>query len=614
MSALVACGGGGGSSSSATNNQFTLLNMAVSSDIKQLQFSWTPVQGATYYQLLENPDGHSGYTQVGADIMAPATAVALDISVHRHDWANALFQLQACNTSGCRISSNEVSTLDQMLKTIGFFKASNVDQDDMFGYALALSADGNTLAVGAMAEDSDATGIPALALKSGAVYIFVRESGVWSQQAMLKASVVDVYDGFGWAVALSADGNTLAVGAPQEDSNANVVNGVATNNNASDAGAAYVFTRTGSDWNQQAYVKAHNSEANDKFGWAVALSGDGNTLAVGAPGDDSDAVGINGDGLNNNAAEAGSVRVFTRAGDTWTHQAYLKPLNPGAGDQFGWAVALNDNGDTLVVGAPREDSAGSGINNDTPGPFDDTANSSGAAYVFAHPGTVWSQTAFLKPFNTVAGFSFGTSVAVSADGYLFAVGAPGESSNAVGVGGDQTDHSMSGSGAVYLFHHLVIQIPQQPPLESWFQEAYVKPSNTEQGDKFGSTVALSADGTSLAVEAPLEASDAIGIDGDQANNLATASGAVYQFENSSGSWTQRSYIKAPYSSNNLNFGGVGVGGSSIADVFTTALALNGDGSVLAVGVPLESTDTVGINPGDMTNNNHSYNSGAVFLY
>ena len=115
---------------------------------------------------------------------------------------------------------------------------------------------------------------------------------------------------FGHSVALSGDGNTLAVGTNLEDSNATGVNGNQADNSASDSGAVYVFTRSGSSWSQQAYVKASNTEANDNFGISVALSADGNTLAVGAYGEDSNATGINGNQADNSASSSGAVYVY----------------------------------------------------------------------------------------------------------------------------------------------------------------------------------------------------------------------------------------------------------------------------------------------------------------
>ncbi len=103
------------------------------------------------------------------------------------------------------------------------------------------------------------------------------------------------------------------------------------------------------------YVKASNTRAFDGFGESVALSADGNTLAVGAPGEDSAATGVGGDQLNDLFATAGAVYVFIRAGAAWSQQAYLKASNSRADDIFGFSVALGADGNTLAVGAAGED-------------------------------------------------------------------------------------------------------------------------------------------------------------------------------------------------------------------------------------------------------------------
>lgn len=122
---------------------------------------------------------------------------------------------------------------------------------------VVLSANGTTLAVGAPGEHS-ADGLPDAA---GAVYLFSRDTpaGTWQQQAHLKASNLAQGANFGAHLALSSDGDTLAVGAPQESSNARGINGDGSNSDAPGAGAVYVFTRNGGNWSQQAYVKARNT-------------------------------------------------------------------------------------------------------------------------------------------------------------------------------------------------------------------------------------------------------------------------------------------------------------------------------------------------------------------
>jgi hypothetical protein len=497
--------------------------LAISFGLKQLLFDWSASSGATHYKLFENPDGVSGFTQVGGDLTT--TNTVLDIAVHRHDWGNARYLVEACNSFGCT-ASNEVFALSGMLETIGYFKASNTDGGDEFGWSVALSADGNTLAVLAAHEESAATGIDGdqtdnSAANASAVYVFTHSGTTWSQQAYIKASNTDPDDFFRGSLALSADGNTLALGLDAEDSTATGIDGDQTDNSATDAGAVYVLTRSGAIWSQQAYVKASNTDAGDLFGRSVALSADGNTLAVGAVSEDSAATGIDGDQTNNSVDTAGAVYDFTRAGSTWSQQAYVKASNTEALDTFGHAIALSADGNTLAVGAPGEDGAATGINGDE---TDNSASFSGAVYVFTRAGSTWSQQAYVKASNTEFNDVFGGSLALSsADGNTLAVGVSGEDSSATGIDGDQTSNSVDTAGAVCVFTRAG---------STWSQQAYVKASNTELNDHFGRAVALDGSGTTLAVGAILEDSLATGIGGDQGNAFGFTfidAGAVYLY-------------------------------------------------------------------------------------
>ena len=215
---------------------------------------------------------------------------------------------------------------------------------------------------------------------SGAAYVFARSGTNWSQQAYLKASNPDADDLFGASVAV--DGDTVVVGALGESSKARRINGDQTDNSARNAGAAYVFTRNGTNWSQQAYLKAFNAEAGDGFGYPVGISGD--TIVAAAQSESSDGTSTR----NNNAWWAGAAYVFARSGTNWIQHAYLKASNPGggvpgvsSGDLFGAAVAVS--GDTVVVGAHYEDSDAKGINGDQ---SNNDAENSGAAYVFAGLG------------------------------------------------------------------------------------------------------------------------------------------------------------------------------------------------------------------------------------
>ncbi len=175
--------------------------------------------------------------------------------------------------------------------------------------------------------------------------------GDWSQQAYVKASNTAAGDRFGAALALAGGGDTMAVGAPNEDGS---------------AGAAYLFTRNdAAQWSQQDYLKASNAGQDDLFSVSVALSADGGMLAVSALNEGSAATGLNGDESGNDAVKAGAVYVFTPdvAGD-WRQRAYVKASNTDARDRFGIGLALSGDGGTLAAGADGEKSAATGIDGD----------------------------------------------------------------------------------------------------------------------------------------------------------------------------------------------------------------------------------------------------------
>ncbi len=393
-------------------------------------------------------------------------------------------------------------TIDPLAQQ-AYLKASNTGVSDYFGNSVAVS--GDTVVVGASWEDSSTTGVNTVpnegAPYSGAVYVFVRSGGGWSQQAYLKASNTGANDYFGTSVAVFGD--TVVVGASGEDSSTSGVNST-PNELASDSGAAYVFVRSAGVWSQQAYLKASNTGAGDYFG-SVAVSGD--TVMVGANGEDSSTTGVNS-APDEGATFSGAAYVFVRSAGVWSQQAYLKASNTGAYDQFGGSVAVA--GDTVVVGAYLEDSSTIGVDS-TP---NEGSMQSGAAYVFVRSGGVWSQQAYLKASNTGAGDLFGGSVAVSGDTVV--VGARNEDSSTTGVNSTPNEGAIN-SGAAYVFIRSA---------GAWSQQAYLKASNTGAGDNFGS-VAVSGD--TVVVGAWDEDSSTTGVNSTP-NEGASDSGAAYVFD------------------------------------------------------------------------------------
>lgn len=367
--------------------------------------------------------------------------------------------MQAVSSSAIPPSQTRQLSMDPALTQQLYIKPHNTSRGAQFGYSVAI--DGDTMVVGAQFESSNASGIwdTSTSAASGAAYVFVRDAqGAWQQQAMLKASNTGKGDQFGNAVAISGD--TIVVGALFEQSNATGVNGDQSNNSIYQGGAAYVFTRTAGNWSQQAYLKASNtkatgstpSTAGQRFGYSVGISGQ--TIVVGAVGERSASPT---DQSNNSLNDAGAAYVFVyddSLPEKWKQQAYLKAASPVANAAFGLAVAIdgdrvavgaqrdkvdsvssgaayvferqpldgswgpptqlhasnfgiNDyfgtaiaiSGSTVVVGAGREGSSLTGVNN--PAPDNNDAPGSGAAYVFVRNAVgSWSQQAYLKASNT----------------------------------------------------------------------------------------------------------------------------------------------------------------------------------------------------------------------
>ncbi len=469
-----------------------------------------------------------------------------------------------------------------------YLKASNPDAGDQLGFSVALSDDGNTLVAGAPLESSGASGINGNQgdngiSQAGAVYVYARSGGSWSQEAYIKASNPNASDQFGLSVALSADGHTLAVGTSLEDSNATGFNGNQADESASQSGAVYVFARSGVTWSQQAYIKASNTEAGDEFGLAIALSGDGNTLAVGARLEDSNATGIGGNQSDNLAPQSGAVYVFTRGGNIWTQQAYVKASNTESNDWFGGSLALSDDGNTMSVGARQEDSSATGIN---AGQGDNLATDSGAVYLFTRNAGTWSQQDYLKASNSQANDLFGVSVTLSGDGNTLAVAACCEDGSSTGINGNQADNGASGSGAVFVFTRTA---------NVWSQQAYVKSTNTGSGDQFGLTLLLSRDGNTVIVGSAQEDS---AIDKEPSDDSLGDSGAVYVLTRSGGTWSHQRFLKASNANSNNHFG--------------SAVGASGNGATVAVGAPLEDSNAAGIDAN--RNDNSALDAGAVYVY
>lgn len=514
--------------------------------------------------------------------------------------------------------------IDQLWVQDAYVKASNTGAYDRFGRAVAIS--GDYAVVGADGEDNYSTSIVntdnasitdgGTSSSAGAAYIFKRDSstGIWTQDAYLKAANADQDDSFAYSLAISGD--YIIVGAYGESNSTRTIintdNAVSTDNNsASGSGAAYIFKRDSStgNWSQDAYLKAANAGGTDNFGHSVSISGA--YAIVGANLEDSTATSIdNTDDPSmtdiGGASSSGAAFIYKRdtSSGNWQQDAYLKAPNTGSNDQFGFSVAIN--GDYAIVGAYFEDNnVTSIINTDNPTITESgTINDSGAAYIFKRDSSTgdWSLDAYLKASNAGSGDQFGCSVAVSGDFAI--VGAYSEGNDSTSI--NNTDNvsivdsgTASGSGAAYIFR-------RDSSTGDWLQDAYLKASNAASNDIFGISVAMYGD--YAVVGAYLEDNSSTSInntDNTSINDLGTAAsaGAVYVFKrsSSSGEWLQDAYLKAS--------------NTGAGDNFAVGLAISG--SYIVVGAELEDNSSTSINNTDsasITEGGTADDSGAAYIF
>jgi trimeric autotransporter adhesin len=396
-------------------------------------------------------------------------------------------------------------------------------------------------------------------------------------------------DFFGSSLAFSDDGLRMVVGAPQEDSRSATE---PDDNSMEDSGAAYVFVREARDaqWVQEAYLKASNPDRLDQFGWDVAISGDGKYVAVGAHGESSGGTTQSDNSLS--GAGATYVYRYDVGGGGWVQDAYVKASRPQKEMFFGASVSLSTDGRTLAVSAVG---AGGDL-----GPLE-APPESGAAYVFRRGPSGWTEQAVVTASNADEGDRFGEQVELDGSGNLLAVSAPREASNATGVDGNAEENLGIAAGAAYVFK---FEPTQDGSDFVWKQQSYIKRSYPDGsdfgGERFSESLALSSDGSTLAVGTSWESSAAQGINGDQSSTAAQGSGAVWVFRaTANGSWAQEAYVK----SNN----------SEEADSFGESIALSNSGDHLVVGAPYEDSNATKPVNGDPFNDK-TLSAGAAYVF
>jgi hypothetical protein len=363
-----------------------------------------------------------------------------------------------------------------------------------FGYTVALSGDGNTALVGGP-QDND---------WQGAAWVFTRSDETWTQQgAKLTGKEEAAQGNFGTSAVLSQDGSTALIGA-------GLIDGIGTSE-----AAAWVFARSGSIWAQQGAKLTGTGEVGEgHFGLGVALSADGNTALIGGPWDNS---------------YAGAAWVFTRSGETWTQQG-SKLTGPGqtGGGELGYSVALSADGNTALVGGPRDNGW------------------QGSAWVFTRSGSTWTQQgAKLTGAGEVGEAQFGTSVALSADGNTALIGGPRDNGS---------------DGAAWVFTRSG---------ETWTRQGS-KLTGTG-GGFFGKSVALSEDGNTALIGGP----------------ISGGVGAAWVFTRSGSAWAQQGEKIVGDCTSSCANEGTGEGGTGS---FGSSVALSGNGETALIGGSGDSED------------------------
>ena len=423
----------------------------------------------------------------------------------------------------------EDSTIDkyQLLQIIQGGKLTTASTDDPVvrgdGFGISVAADGDTAVVGAY-QDDDATND-----NSGSAHVFTRSSSAapWSWSAKLTASDAAANDEFGIAVAV--DGDTIVVGAHQNDSN---------------KGAAYVFTwnSSNSNWEQKAKLTASAAAANDEFGIAVAVDGD--TIVVGA---------------HQNDSNKGAAYVFTKPeSGGWadaTETAKLTASDAAANDEFGISVAVH--GETVVVGAHQNDA-------------DDQDNNEGAGYVFTKPESGgWAdatETAKLTASDAAANDEFGISVAVH--GETVVVGA-----HKYDVGGGT---EKANAGAAYVFIK-----PISGPWADGTETPKLIASDATRGDGFGISVAVDDDEDTIVVGAYLDDHT------DDDDNTIGSAGSAYVFTQDSNGWSQKTKLTGPSRGKGdwLGYSVAVAGGTVLAGAYQSSISGPDSGAVYLWTVP-----------------------------
>jgi hypothetical protein len=497
----------------------TAPQVTVGAGIKSFRFDWEPAARAARYELWQRASASAAF-QKTAEYPAATTNADLAIATYSLDWSGARFRIAACNSSGCA-NSPDISVASLRLWAPGYFKSSQPAVAETFGSDVDVTPSGAYFV--AAAPNDAASGVS----NAGAAYVFRRNSNLttWSQRARLLPAIIQAEGGAGLRVAISADGNTVAMGLP------NIFHAQTDPN----SGEVYVFHYAGSasGW-QRTRIAA---KKGGSFGAWVSLDDAGQVLAVGR---DSGA------------------DIYLLANGAWAlRRAIENRTSPADNCPNG---KISGSGRLLVETC-----------------FNGSAATPARSYLRIHSSYASSRRDLeLQRSGSSADQRFG--LAVDYTGAWIAA------------------QNFNGRIEVDIFQKISgwHQFSQRVTAGSW---------QTGKRSLFGQGLSLNSDGSVLAVGDPVDVGQGTGVLPGTLTAGSTPTGAVYVFKRTGTSWASTAVIKPNYL--------LGAGGGA-AQTFGAALSLSETGATLAVGQPLESSDAVGIDAA--WNNTRRAQSGAVWLY
>lgn len=535
-------------------------DFAMTPSFGKLHLTWNGDPETTSHYKIYEKIGSYPWSTEPVVVYEPTHFYDRAIQAHLYEWNTTQYKIEACSLEGCSDPDPVIASTPAMsVGAIAELMAPDTEDDDYFGYAVAVNGDGNTIVVGAPMED----GVDNAIQNSGAAYIFEKdEAGNWGYKATLRpeAPYIDTWDQFGGAVDIDKAGNRIAIGCPFEDGTNMGVNMPPNNNGQTfNAGAVYLFKRNASgDFEFEAYIKSLNTGEADFFGHAVALSQDGSVLGVGAPNEDSGSGVLPG---NNAIGNSGAAYAYIYNNGAWQSSGYIKSLDPELNAGFGTSIDVKGSSGGVSTGVGRDISvsrAGIQVMVGAPYKNGDYTNQGdrGEVYLFSKGGTMILETSLFFPLayassgyqqyrvirspNPENGEQFGFAVAFASGKQI--IGAPGK--NALLPDNSTGDNV----GQVYVIGGTapsdtkVVPVPQ---------------NGRSAGDKFGLSVAATKVGDHWHVigGAPYEDGDTVGV-----NNV----GPIYfdTVANSGASWFYRfpvspgagTYIKTPTAEADRYFG------------------------------------------------------------